>query len=217
MSFRSIFPYTQQADRVEKLFTEKKYFEGAKASNLGMSRTGMASALDGGISKAEREKLARNFGKGYVQFEVKSGDANTPLNIGGRLFYPRADKTITIVDDDFLTKQLEIEKERRAYLEDVLEKASISNEICSIVLGVDDCTELLGPGKDGGDTETTGVKVITDEELKKVDATPAMIETYDPSSITYSRAISKFKRVVQSRLPIVSKMTPDSVENKTIG
>ena len=210
MSIRSTAVYVNDPTAVDKLFSSS-YLEGAKASNLGMSRTGMASVLDKGIALKEMEKVKRNLGKGYVTFKVTDGDKDAPLNIGGRIFYPRGkDGEFTLIDDDFLDKQLELEKERRNYLEDILEKASISNEVCSIVLSVADCKTLLGATMDGGG-------VITDEELKKVDATPDMIETYDPSSITYSRAISKFKQVVKARLPILSKMTPDSVENKTIG
>jgi len=210
MSFRSTAVYLNDPKQIDKLFSPS-YLEGAKASNLGMTRTGMASALDKGIAKGELDKVKRNMGKGYVTFKVTDGDKDTPLNIGGRLFYPRGkDGEFTIIDDDFLEKQLDLEKERRSYLEDILEKASISNEICDIVLSVPDCKALLGATMDGGG-------IITDADLKAVDATPAMIETYDPSSITYSRAISKFKQVVKARLPILSKMTPDSVENKTIG
>ena len=99
-----------------------------------------------------------------------------------------------------------MENERREYIKQIIERASISNSICSMVLG-QDARELLGPGKDGKGT-------VTDAELVKVDANPETIETLDTTSQLYSSAIQKFKIVIKGFLPIIDNMTTKAVQNE---
>ena len=129
-----------------------------------------------------------------------------PLNIGGRLHYPNSDGRIIIVDSAILDKELQMENERREYIKQIIERASISNAICSMVLG-QDAKKLLGANENGGGS-------VTDAELVKVDALPETIETLDSTSQLYSRCIQKFKIVIKSFLPIIDNMTTKAVQNE---
>ena len=51
-----------------------------------------------------------------------------------------------------------------------------------------------------------------DADVIAVNALPSAIETYDPTGITYSRAIQKFKLCMKHHMPILDNLTP----NKTI-
>ena len=97
--------------------------------------------------------------------------------------------------------------EKREYLESVIEKASLSNAICSLVLGMANEEELykkmLGPGANGN---VAGMS----PELAATDAMPETIETLDPTGQTYSRAIQKFKLVIKAAMPMLDNMTPQA-------
>ena len=180
---------------------------GTKYNHVG-SRSGLSSMLDSQIIERNAQTQSENFGDGFISFTVeknKKGDY-PPLNIGGRLHYPDKNGRIIIVDSAILDKELEQENERREYIKLIIERASISNSICSMVLG-QDCRQLLGPGKDGAGA-------VIDEELKKVDALPETIETLDSTSQLYSRAIQKFKIVIKAFLPIIDNMTTKAVQNE---
>ena len=180
---------------------------GTKYNHVG-SRSGLSSMLDSQIIDRNQKTESENFGDGFISFTVeknKKGDY-PPLNIGGRLHYPDKNGRIIIVDSAILDKELEQENERREYIKLIIERASISNSICSMVLG-QDCRQLLGPGKDGAGA-------VIDEELKKVDALPETIETLDSTSQLYSRAIQKFKIVIKAFLPIIDNMTTKAVQNE---
>jgi len=181
--------------------------QGTKYGHVG-ARQGLGSMLDGDIIKRRQETERENFGKGFVSFKVdpdKNGNY-PPLNINSRIFYPDQNGRVIIVDDDILKREVEAEEERRAYLENIIEKAAVSDEICSMVLGAK-AADLLGVGKDGRGA-------VTDRALIAVDARPSMIETYDPTSLVYAQAISKFKQVVKNVMPIVQGFTPANVQNQ---
>ena len=179
---------------------------GTKYNHVG-SRSGLSSMLDSQIIERNAQTQSQNFGDGFISFKVeKKGDKYPPLNIGGRLHYPDKDGRIIIVDSAILDKELEQENERREYIKQIIERASISNSICSMVLG-QDARELLGAGRDGGGS-------IKDDALAAVDAMPETIETLDTTSQLYSRCIQKFKIVIKSFLPIVDNMTTKAVQNE---
>jgi hypothetical protein len=183
---------------------ETNRHQGMKYSHYGSSsREGVASQLDGAIIERRMRLEQENYGAGFVSMTVD--DKTKPLNIGGRLFYPDAQGRITIVDGAILDKELHQEMERRAYIDKIIERASISNPICSMILGVD-CDTVLGRGNGG--------KFIKDVALVAIDANPETIETYDPSSVIYSQAISKFKQIIKAKMPIIQDLTTDKVAHE---
>ena len=197
---------TRQAFTKEVLDT-KNNRQGTRYNHVG-SRSGLSSMLDSEIIERNARTENENFGDGFISFTVEKNKKGIypPINVGGRLHYPNDKGKIVIVDSAILDRELQMEKERREYIKQIIERASISNAICSMVLGHDAKT-LLGAGADGGGT-------VTDAELKKVDALPETIETLDTSSQLYSRAIQKFKIVIKAFLPIVDNMTSKAVENE---
>ena len=212
---------------VDTLYTEDR-LAGTKYNSLG-SRTGLASALDAGLIKKQIADEKNMWGKGYVQYNVLSGDKDAPMNIGGRLFYPDGDGTITIIDSDLVDEQQRKETEKRKYLEDIIEKCSMSDEICALILAQPNVEQLkknfLGAGASGIILESRGAgagiigaragsAIITDQDLIAVNAMPSALETYDPTSITFSRAIQKFKLIVKAKLPALQSMTNKTVQNE---
>ena len=180
--------------------------QGTKYNHVG-SRSGLSSMLDSQIIERNAITENQNFGDGFISFTVeKKKGKYPPLNIGGRLHYPNDEGKIVIVDSAILDRELQMENERRDYIKQIIERASISNNICSMVLG-QDCRELLGANKNGGG-------VVTDAELVKVDALPETIETLDSSGQLYSRAIQKFKIVIKAFLPIIDNMTTKAVQHE---
>ena len=203
--FRS-FKSEPSKDNVASLYTPEK-MAGTRYAHLG-SRTGLASVLDDRMIQKQMRDEQDMWGDGFIQYEVK-GKPNAPMNIDGRLFYPDAAGLITVIDSDLVQKTADLETEKRKYLEDIIEKASMSDEICTLILAqknVASLKEILGKGK--------GDPYITDADLLNVDAMPSAIETYDPTGTTFSRAIQKFKIVVRAKLPALQSMTNKKVQNE---
>ena len=109
---------------------------GTKYNHVG-SRSGLSSMLDSQIIDRNQKTESENFGDGFISFTVEKNKKNVypPLNIGGSLHYPDKNGRIIIVDSAILDKELEMENERREYIKQIIERASISNSICSMVLG----------------------------------------------------------------------------------
>ena len=203
--FRS-FKSEPSKDNVASLYTPEK-MAGTRYAHLG-SRTGLASVLDDRMIQKQMRDEQDMWGDGFIQYEVK-GKPNAPMNIDGRLFYPDAAGLITVIDSDLVQKTADLETEKRKYLEDIIEKASMSDEICTLILAqknVASLKDILGKGK--------GAPYITDADLLNVDAMPSAIETYDPTGTTFSRAIQKFKIVVRAKLPALQSMTNKKVQNE---
>lgn len=203
--FRS-FKSEPSKDNVASLYTPEK-MAGTRYAHLG-SRTGLASVLDDRMIAKQMQDEQDMWGDGFIQYEVK-GKPNAPMNIDGRLFYPDAAGLITVIDSDLVQKTADLETEKRKYLEDIIEKASMSDEICTLILAqknVASLKNILGKGK--------GDPFITDPDLLNVDAMPSAIETYDPTGTTFSRAIQKFKIVVRAKLPALQSMTNKKVQNE---
>ena len=193
-------------DNVASLYTPEK-MAGTRYAHLG-SRTGLASVLDDRMIQKQMQDEQDMWGDGFIQYEVK-GKPNAPMNIDGRLFYPDAAGLITVIDSDLVQKTADLETEKRKYLEDIIEKASMSDEICTLILAqksVASLKNILGKGR--------GDPYITDADLLNVDAMPSAIETYDPTGTTFSRAIQKFKIVVRAKLPALQSMTNKKVQNE---
>ena len=179
--------------------------QGTKYNHVG-SRSGLSSMLDSQIIERNAITENQNFGDGFISFTVeKKKGKYPPLNIGGLLHYPNDEGKIVIVDSAILDRELQLENERRDYIKQIIERASISNNICSMVLG-QDARGLLGAGQDGG--------VSMSGDLKAVDAMPETIETLDTSSKLYSQAIQKFKIIIKAFLPIIDNMSSKSVQNE---
>ena len=179
--------------------------QGTKYNHVG-SRSGLSSMLDSQIIERNAKTENENFGDGFISFTVeKKKGKYPPLNIGGRLHYPNDEGKIVIVDSAILDRELQMENERRDYIKQIIERASISNNICSMVLG-QDARGLLGAGQDGG--------VSMSGDLKAIDAMPETIETLDTSSKLYNQAIQKFKIVIKAFLPIIDNMSSKSVQNE---
>ena len=203
--FRS-FKSEPSKDNVASLYTPEK-MAGTRYTNLG-SRTGLASVLDDKMIQKQMRDEQDMWGDGFIQYEVK-GKKNAPMNIDGRLFYPDDQGLITVIDSDLVQKTADLETEKRKYLEDIIEKASMSDEICTLILAqknVASLKNILGKGK--------GDPFITDPDLLNDDAMPSAIETYDPTGTTISRAIQKFKIVVRAKLPALQSMTNKKVQNE---
>ena len=162
--------------------------------------------LDSQIIERNAKTENENYGDGFISFTVeKKKGKYPPLNIGGRLHYPNDEGKIVIVDSAILDRELQMENERRDYIKQIIERASISNNICSMVLG-QDARGLLGAGQDGG--------ITMSGDLKAIDAMPETIETLDTSSKLYSQAIQKFKIVIKAFLPIIDNMSSKSIQNE---
>jgi len=196
---------------VDSLFEGKK-LQGTKWSHVSTGRTGFNTLMDAPILEDHMKTERRNMGDGFIRLQIPDYDPSKskPVNIGGRLVFPDRQGIFTIIDSSVVTKMQKLEEEKRAYLESLIERASLSDEICQLILGMETDNELkaaLGAGRnDGGN--------ITDPALVAVNALPSALETYDPSSITYSQAIAKFKQVIKSRTPILDNLTPASTQNQ---
>jgi len=196
---------------VDSLFDSKK-LQGTKWSNVSTGRTGFNTIMDAPIVEQHLKTQRRNMGDGFLKIAIPNYDPSQakPVNIGGRLMFPDKNGVFTIIDDAVVQKMSKLEEEKRAYLETLIEKCSLSDEICQLILGMetpDDLIKALGADKDDDGT-------IRDPALKAVNALPSAIETYDPTSITYSQAIAKFKQVIKSRMPILDNLTPASTQNQ---
>ncbi len=51
-------------------------------------------------------------------------------------------------------------------------------------------------------------------DLAAVDCMPETIETLDPTSQTYSKAIQKFKLIIKTNMPMLDNMTPAKTLNQ---
>jgi len=190
---------------------------GTKWGHVGSGRTGIASALDRGIVADHLKTKERNMGRGYIKLSMPIGTTaaevelarTTPINIGGRMMYPDADGNYVIIDSSVVAEMQKSETEKREYVESIIEKASLSNSICALILGRSDDADLykmLGVGNKGGATMSN--------ELAAVDCMPESIECYDPTGQTYSKAIQKFKLIIKTNMPMLDNMTPASTLNQ---
>ena len=129
---------------------------GTKWSHVSTGRTGINSILDKDIINDHLQTKKRNMGAGFLKLRLQDHDRAkpTPINIGGRLMYPDDEGNYIIIDTSVVNEMQKAEEEKRSYLESVIEKASLSNDICALILGCKDADELeqqyLGVGASGG-------------------------------------------------------------------
>jgi len=196
---------------VDSLFEGKK-LQGTKWSHVSTGRTGFNTLMDAPIVEDHIKTERRNMGDGFIRLAIPDYDARKakPVNIGGRLMFPDKNGIFTIIDDAVVTKMQKLEEEKRQYLESLIERASLSDEICQLILGMETQEELIRAL--GANQSDSGA--IKDPALVAVNALPSALETYDPSSITYSQAIAKFKQVIKGRMPILDNLTPASTQNQ---
>ena len=207
-------PYGQTSEKSTELVSslfDKRHLSGTKYKG---PRSGLiASSLDADINTDARTVKQRNLGKGNVTLEIKRGNMSEGLDIGGHVHYAKADGTITITDGGVVHEMVEQEKERRAYLEDMIEKCSMSDEICAHLCGFDSVAQLNALlGKGGHIDDSIGGKL--DADMLEANGMPSEIEVLAEDSVSYSRAIKKLKLFVQSHLPAVTNMTDKSTVNQ---
>lgn len=178
--------------------------QGIKYNHYG-SRTGYASALDTAIIDRNLKKERENMGEGYVKLQVVNGGVNKPININNRLWYPSQDDgTFTIIDGKAIDTLVEREREKREYIEKIIEDCTLSDDVCALSLGVSlaDLKKELGSGGNGWGS-------AMDRDIILTDATPSMLEVYAEDSITYARAVMKLKSAVKKKMPIIERMTTE--------
>jgi len=196
---------------VDSLFRGDK-LQGTKWSHVSTGRTGFNTLMDAPILEDHMKTERRNMGDGFIRLQIPDYDPSKskPVNISGRLVFPDRNGVFTIIDDAVVTKMQKLEEEKRSYLESLIERASLSDEICQLILAMETQDEL----KRALGANQNDFGAITDPALIAVNAMPSALETYDPSSITYSQAIAKFKQVIKGRMPILDNLTPASTQNQ---
>ena len=183
---------------------------------MGGTRKGIYSGMDSNITKAETDRQQQVWGDGFVRMAMLDVNGNAvadrPLNLDGKVHYPDADGTFTIVDGGMLKASAKLEHERNEAIRQIVEYAGASDQSLAMTLGVsiDVMRKQLG---------VTGncFGKITQQELLDVDATPEAMGLVDKTSITYARASQKLRIAVKARKPIVSfEMTNEASKNADV-
>ena len=183
---------------------------------MGGTRKGIYSGMDSNITKAETERQQQVWGDGFVRMAMLDVNGNAvadrPLNLDGKVHYPDADGTFTIVDGGMLKASAKLEHERNEAIRQIVEYAGASDQSLAMTLGVtiDVMRRELG---------VTGncFGKIRQQELLDVDATPEAMGLVDKTSITYARASQKLRIAVKARKPIVSfEMTNEASKNADV-
>ena len=183
---------------------------------MGGTRKGIYSGMDSNITKAETDRQQQVWGDGFVRMAMLDVNGNAvadrPLNLDGKVHYPDADGTFTIVDGAMLKASAKLEHERNEAIRQIVEYAGASDQSLAMTLGVtiDVMRRQLGVlGNCWGK--------ITQQELLDVDATPEAMGLVDKTSITYARASQKLRIAVKARKPIVSfEMTNEASKNADV-
>ena len=183
---------------------------------MGGTRKGIYSGMDSNITKAETDRQQQVWGDGFVRMAMLDLNGNAvadrPLNLDGKVHYPDADGTFTIVDGGMLKASAKLEHERNEAIRQIVEYAGASDQSLAMTLGVtiDVMRRELG---------VTGncFGKIRQQELLDVDATPEAMGLVDKTSITYARASQKLRIAVKARKPIVSfEMTNEASKNADV-
>lgn len=202
--------FRQKADSsgVEKNESVKNHFKMANLAGTkwhGGGRTGINSILDKEIMREHLETKERNMGKGYLKLQLQGGsDKTAPINIGGRMMYPDAQGNYVIIDGSVVEEMRKSEEEKRTYLEEIIQRASLSNNICGLILGCADDAALEGMLGEGNKGNCDNMSA----DLASVDCRPEFLECLDPSGVLYSKAIQKLKMILKTNLPMIDNMTP---------
>ena len=199
--------------------------------DMGGKRKGIYSGMDSSITKAETERQQKVWGDGFVRMAMLDVNGNAvadrPLNLDGKVQYPDADGTFTIVDGGMFKASAKLEHERNEAIREIVEYAGASDQSLAMTLGVtiDEMRRELGvTGNCFGKIRQQELGVggtcwgkITQQELIDVDATPEAMGLVDKTSITYARASQKLRIAVKARKPIVSfEMTNEASKNADV-
>ena len=183
---------------------------------MGGTRKGIYSGMDSNITKAETDRQQQVWGDGFVRMAMLDVNGNAvadrPLNLDGKVHYPDADGTFTIVDGGMLKASAKLEHERNEAIRQIVEYAGASDQSLAMTLGVtiDVMRAQLGVRGDC-------FGKIKQQELLDVDATPEAMGLVDKTSITYARASQKLRIAVKARKPIVSfEMTNEASKNADV-
>ena len=183
---------------------------------MGGTRKGIYSGMDSNITKAETDRQQQVWGDGFVRMAMLDLDGNAvadrPLNLDGKVHYPDADGTFTIVDGGMLKASAKLEHERNEAIRQIVEYAGASDQSLAMTLGVTVAVMQQELGVGGRCfTKKDGTPSIT------VDATPEAMGLVDKTSITYARASQKLRIAVKARKPIVSfEMTNEASKNADV-
>ena len=189
---------------------------------MGGTRKGIYSGMDSNITKAETDRQQQVWGDGFVRMAMLDLNGNAvadrPLNLDGKVHYPDADGTFTIVDGGMLKASAKLEHERNEAIRQIVEYAGASDESLAMTLGVTVAVMQRELGVGGKCwTKKDGSPSITQEELIQVDATPEAMGLVDKTSVTYARASQKLRIAVKARKPIVSfEMTNEASKNADV-
>jgi len=216
LSNKPLGAYTKQggSELVDALFNTQ-HLAGTKARGNG--RRGLIpSMLNSDIVADERNVRRRNLGRGRVKFQVLEGDLKkSGIEIGGRIHFPDANDVITIIDGGVVDEMVSQEKERREYLEKMIEDCSLGDEICAQLCGFNSVQDLANAGLGAG-RQIIGLKPQLDADLVAASGMPSDIEVLSEDSIQYSRAIKLLKIFVAHHLPAIENYTSDKVKNADV-
>jgi hypothetical protein len=185
---------------------------GTKYKNYG-SRQGVSAVMDQGIIKKNVEDEMRAFNidpekplssQGAYCFRLTNSDGSdlnkaVALPFGNRIHYPNDDGIFRIVDGAYLDKAEKIYKEEQEYVDDMLGKAMISDEMCAYLVGedVDKVRRILQEG---------GV-VFGNVTQDGFNGCPDYISLLDRSSVAFSSSLNKLRAYIRKKAPIVEKVT----------
>ena len=183
---------------------------------MGGTRKGIYSGMDSNITKAETDRQQQVWGDGFVRMAMLDVNGNAvadrPLNLDGKVHYPDADGTFTIVDGGMLKASAKLEHERNEAIRQIVEYAGASDQSLAMTLGVTIDVMRRELGVSGN-----CFGKIRQQELLDVDATPEAMGLVDKTSITYARASQKLRIAVKARKPIVSfEMTNEASKNADV-
>ena len=92
---------------------------------MGGTRKGIYSGMDSNITKAETDRQQQVWGDGFVHMAMLDVNGNAvadrPLNLDGKVHYPDADGTFTIVDGGMLKASAKLEHERNEAIRQIVE------------------------------------------------------------------------------------------------
>lgn len=186
------------------------------------SRKGASSFLDRELIKKHLDDEDRALGDGFYTIQMMDADGNVasgvPLNFGGRIYYPNAKDQYTIVDRQFLEKQLQKANEQEEYLNEVIELATASDKSLMTVLGLKDFKQL--ENLCGAACSQTGnaaemVESIP-KDLRPINCLPSILRLLPKDSLTFSQAVAKLRAILLAYAPIMDTMdTAKTVRENT--
>lgn len=233
---RNVMEKKVQNDKKANLLrpTDDKSYDvvsGSKYSRYGQ-RAGIGSLLDQNVVQSSASNFARKYGGGSVSFKPAGDEAaiqNATLNIGGRIFKPNSKSEFRIVDGKYLEEVTRIHEEKEEYVNDLTYRCSISDAVCSEVLGLvdTDFEKILGQGGlKLGETEEARINAHSGaEDLKALgvprelwayNAKPSFLRSMDSSNTAFSMGLSKLRSIVMAIMPIVDGLTPEMNKNITV-